>query len=118
MQDVADHLGVAKSYVSLIENNYKKPFDKEKLEKLAKFLKMTEEETTTMYDLASRETSEVPHDIEKTFLDDEVGGLARYALRQSKKGIFKEEDWKTFIRETEAKKKEEAKNQVKKKKQE
>jgi len=107
MKDVADRLGIKKSYMSLVENSFKKPFDNEKLEILAEYLELTEEETETLYDLASREKNEVPHDIEETFADDEIGGLARYALRQSKKGVFKEEDWKRFIRETEAKKKEE-----------
>ena len=105
MNDVAEHLGVSQSYISMVENRYKRPFDGEMLEKLAKFLNFTEEEKALMYDLASRENGEVPYDLEETFMYEEVGDLARYALRQSKKGVFKEEDWKTFIRETEAKKK-------------
>jgi hypothetical protein len=35
---------------------------------------------------------------------EEIGDLARYALRQSKAGFIKEEDWKIFIRMMEAKK--------------
>ena len=105
MKDVAEHLGISQSYVSMVENRYKRPFDGETLEKLADFLNLTDEEKALMYDIASRETSEVPYDLEETLMYEEVGDLARYALRQSKKGIFKEEDWKTFIRETEAKKK-------------
>jgi hypothetical protein len=35
---------------------------------------------------------------------EKVGDLARYALRQSKAGFIEEEDWKTFIRQMEAKK--------------
>ena len=105
MKDVAEHLGISQSYVSMVENRYKRPFDGETLEKLADFLNLNYEEKALMYDIASRETSEVPYDLEETLMYEEVGDLARYALRQSKKGIFKEEDWKTFIRETEAKKK-------------
>ena len=105
MKDVAEHLGISQSYVSMVENRYKRPFDGETLEKLADFLNLTDEEKALMYDIASRETSEVPYDLEETLMYEEVGDLARYALRQSKKGIFKEEDWKAFIRETEAKKK-------------
>ena len=105
MKDVAEHLGISQSYVSMVENRYKRPFDGETLEKLADFLNLNDEEKALMYDIASRETSEVPYDLEETLMYEEVGDLARYALRQSKKGIFKEEDWKTFIRETEAKKK-------------
>ena len=107
IKEVAEHLGIARSYMSMVEGNIKKPLDNEKLKKLAEFLHFTEEETEMMYDLASREKNEVPHDLEETFNNDEVGNLARYALRQSKKGIFEEEDWKRFIRETEAKKKQE-----------
>jgi transcriptional regulator with XRE-family HTH domain len=107
MKDVAEHLGVALSYISMVENRYKRPFDGERLQKLAEFLNLSEEDTATMYDLASHENGEIPYDIEETLMYEEVGALARYALRQSKKGVFKEEDWKTFIRETEAKKKEE-----------
>jgi len=105
MNDVAEHLGVSQAFVSMVENRYKRPFNVEMLEKLADFLNFTDEDRALMYDLASRENGEVPYDIEETLMYDEVGELARYALRQSKKGVFKEEDWKTFIRETEAKKK-------------
>jgi len=35
---------------------------------------------------------------------EEVGELARYALRQTKAGNVKEEAWKRFIREIEAEK--------------
>ena len=107
MKDVADHLGISQSYVSMVENRYKRPFDGETLEKLAEFLNMTDEEKASMFDIASRENHEVPFDIEETLMYEEVGDLARYALRQSKKGVFKEEDWKKFIRETEAEKKKE-----------
>ena len=58
-----------------------------------------------MFDLAGRETREVPYDLQDTFMYDEVGNLARYALRQSKAGFIKEEDWKAFIRQAEEKRK-------------
>ena len=104
MQDIAKHLGISVSYVSAIENRHKPPFDGDRLEKLAEFLNLSDEETALMFDLASRENHEVPYDIEDTLMYDEVGDLARYALRQSKAGFIKEEDWKTFIRQMEEKK--------------
>ena len=106
MLDVAKHLGLSVSYMSDVENRRKRAFDGETLERLAEFLNLTEEETARMFDLAGRENRDVPYDIEDTLMYEEVGELARYALRQSKKGVFKEEDWKTFIRETEKKNKE------------
>ena len=104
MQDIADHLGISLSYMSAIENRRKPPFDGDKLESLAKFLQLSEYETALMFDLAGRETREVPYDIQDTFMYDEVGDLARYALRQSKAGFIKEADWKAFIRQAEEKK--------------
>jgi len=104
MQNVADHLDISLSYMGAIENRRKPPFNGDKLEQLAEFLRLSEEETALMFDLAGRETREVPYDIEDTLMYEEVGTLARYALRQSKAGFIKEDDWKTFIREMEAKK--------------
>ena len=108
MQDVADHLGISLSYMSAIENRHKPPFDGDRLEQLAEFLNLTDDETALMFDLAGRENREVPYDIQDTFMYEPVGDLARYALRQSKAGFIKEDDWKTFIRQMEEKKQEDA----------
>ena len=105
MQDVADHLGISLSYMSAIENRRKPPFDGDKLEALAEFLQLSEDETALMFDIAGRETREVPYDLQDTFMYDEVGNLARHALRQSKAGVIKEADWKAFIRQMEEKNK-------------
>lgn len=105
MQHVADHLDISLSYMSAIENCHKPPFGEDKLELLAEYLNFTEEEKAMMYDLAGRALRGVPYDIEDTFMHEEIGDLARYALRQSKAGFIEEEDWKKFIREMEAKKK-------------
>ena len=107
-QDIANHLGISLSYMSAVENRNKRPFIGEKLEQLAQFLDLTEEETALMFDLASRESREVPYDIEDTLMYENVGDLIRYAARQSKAGFIQEEDWKTFIREMEAKKQNQA----------
>ena len=104
MQDVADHLGVSISYISAMETRRKDPFDGDKLGEWAKFLNLSEEETALMYDLAGRETREVPYDIQDTFMYEGVGEMARYALRQSKAGFIKEEDWKALIRKAEEEK--------------
>ena len=105
MKDVAEHLGFKESYIGLVENNNKKPFEGEKLVMLAKFLNLTEEETAWMFDLAGREKHKVPYDIEETLMHEDVGELIRYATRQTKDGFIKEEDWKTFIRQKEKEKK-------------
>jgi len=104
MEDVAQYLGYTPQYISLIENNNKRPFEGEKLQKLAEFLYLTEEESAFMFDLAGRESREVPYDIEDTLMYEEVGDLIRYAARQTKAGYIKEEAWKTFIRQQEEEK--------------
>jgi hypothetical protein len=65
---------------------------------------MTEEEAAKMYDLASRENQHVPYDIEDTLMYDDVGDLARFALRQTKAGFIVEDDWKAMIRKAEERK--------------
>ena len=105
LSDVAKELGISVSFLSDIEHRRRRPFDPEKLEIFAEFLNLTEEETARMYDLASYENGEVPYDIEDTLMYDEVGNMARFALRQTKAGNATEEDWKRFIREIEANRK-------------
>jgi len=100
-KDVAEHLGFKEAYIGHVENKIKRPFEGEVLKQLAEFLNLSEEDAALMYDLASREKREVPFDIEDTFMYEEVGELIRYATRQTKAGVFKEEDWKTFIRQKE-----------------
>lgn len=101
MQDVADYLGISLSYVSAVESCNKRPFDGDRLEQLIVYFGLSEKDTALMYDIASRENNEVPYDIEDIFLYEEIGELARYALRLSKVGIILEEDWKKFIRQME-----------------
>jgi hypothetical protein len=68
------------------------------------FLGKFKEETALLYDLASHEKRAVPHDIADTFIYEEVGELARCALRLSKECTEPEEEWKQLIRLLEANK--------------
>jgi transcriptional regulator with XRE-family HTH domain len=104
MNDVAKHLGFTQQYISAVEKGRKKPFDGDTLEQLVRFFDLSAEEAALMFDLAGRESHEVPYDIEDTLMREEVGELIRYAARQSRDGFIGEEDWKTFIRQMEANK--------------
>ena len=104
LQDVADHLGVSASYVSAVENHTKRPFDGEMLGRLAEFLHLSEEETALMYDIAGRETHEVPYDIEDTFFHDPFGDLVRQVIRFYQQGIIQEEDMTACIHKMEERK--------------
>ena len=104
LSDVAKQLGISVSFLSDIENRRRRPFSPEKIENFTKYFGLTDEEKARMYDLASIENREVPSDIEDIFMYEEIGDLARIALRQSRAGNATEEDWKRFIRDIENKK--------------
>ncbi|NLJ56372.1 MAG: helix-turn-helix domain-containing protein [Firmicutes bacterium] len=98
LKEVSKMLGISLSFLSDVENNRRKPFDKNKIEMLAAKLGLTAEEKATMFDLAARGRKEVPSDIEDVMMYSEVGKMARLALRKTNTGEITEEDWKQFIR--------------------
>ncbi len=98
LRDIAEELGVSVSFVSDVEQGRRKPYDEEKTGKLIKFLKFTEEDTALMYDLAAKENSRIPRDLDDIMMYTEAGDMARFALRMTKKGIVNEDDWRQFIR--------------------
>ena len=103
-KDVADKLGISLTLLSDIEKGRRKPFDSAKIEAFCKFLDLSDEDRSRMYDLAARETGEVPSDIDDTFMYTDIGDLARRALRLSNAGVIEEDDWREFIRQIEEKK--------------
>ena len=102
-KDVADKLGISLTLLSDIEKGRRKPFDSAKIELFCDFLGLSDEDRSRMYDLAARETGEVPSDIDDTFMYTDIGDLARRALRLSNAGVIEEDDWREFIRRMEQK---------------
>ena len=98
LKDVAAELGVSFSYVSDIEQGRRKPYDEAKTLKIIEFLKLTEDEVALLYDLAAKENSRIPRDLDDIMMYSEAGDMARYALRMTKKGVINDDDWKQFIR--------------------
>lgn len=98
LRDVAEVLGVSVSFVSDVEQGRRKPYDEVKTQKLIDFLKFTEEDIALMYDLAARENSRIPRDLDEIMMYSEAGDMARFALRMTKKGLVNEDDWRQFIR--------------------
>jgi transcriptional regulator with XRE-family HTH domain len=107
LKEVSKMLGISLSFLSDVENNRRKPFDKEKIELFVEKLGLTVDEKALMYDLAARDRGEVPSDIEDIMMYGEIGDMARLALRQSNAGKISEDDWKQFIRDMERKNKKE-----------
>ena len=103
-KDVADRLGISLTLLSDIEKGRRKPFDGDKIEEFCSFLELPEADKSRIYDLAARETGEVPLDIDDTFMYTDIGDMARHALRLSNAGVIEEDDWRDFIRRVEEKK--------------
>lgn len=103
LKDVSKMLGISLSFLSDVENNRRKPFDKDKMELFAVKLGLNADEKAEMYDLAARDRGEIPADLEDIMMYSETGDMARIALRQSNEGKISEEDWKQFIRDMEKK---------------
>lgn len=101
LKDMSQELGISLSMLSDIEQGRRKPFDSEKIEKFCEFLHLTDEDKALMYDLAARETGDIPSDLDDIMMHSEVGNIARRALRMTNAGMVSEEDWKQFIRKIE-----------------
>ena len=98
LKDIAEELGVSVSFVSDVEQGRRKPYDEAKTQKLIEFLKLSEDDVALMYDLAAKENSKIPRDLDDIMMYTEAGEMARFALRMTKKGIINDDDWKQFIR--------------------
>jgi len=105
LSDMSKVLGISLSFLSDIEHKRRRAFSPDQIELFADYLELSDEEKAWMYDLASRESGEIPSDIEDIMMYEEAGSMARFALRQTKAGNVTEEDWKQFIRMIEEKKK-------------
>lgn len=104
LKDMSQVLGLSLSMLSDIEQGRRKPFSSDKIEKFCEYLHLTEADKALMYDLAAKETGEVPSDLDDILMHSEAGNMARRALRMTNAGVADEEDWKKFIREIEKKK--------------
>ena len=93
LKDMAEVLGVSLSLLS----------DISKIEKFCDYLGLPIADRSRMYDLAARETGEVPSDIDDTLMYSDIGDMARHALRLSNAGEITADDWRTFIQTIEEK---------------
>lgn len=104
LKDISSAIGLSLSMLGDIEKGRRRPFDSEKIEAFCDYLNLSSEDRARMYDLAAKEKSEVPSDIEDTMMYTEIGDMARRALRLTNDGVADAEDWKSFIRRLEEKK--------------
>lgn len=101
LKTMSEVLGISRSMLSDIEQNRRKPFDSEKIEKFVSYLSLSDDDRAILYDAAAKEKGTVPDDIDDIMMHSEVGDLARQALRLTNAGVADEADWKKFIRQLE-----------------
>ncbi|AEE92552.1 Helix-turn-helix domain protein [Tepidanaerobacter acetatoxydans Re1] len=102
LRKMAELLDFSPAYWSDIEKGRRNPPNINKLEELARILKLTSEEKYHMIDLASEDRDEIPMDLPDYIKDS---GLARTALRKARRMDEKEGSsditeraWKEFIK--------------------
>jgi transcriptional regulator with XRE-family HTH domain len=102
LRKMAELLDFSPAYWSDIEKGRRNPPNINKLEELAKILKLTSEEKYHMIDLASEDRDEIPMDLPEYIKDS---NLARIALRKARKMEEKEgssevteKAWMDFIK--------------------
>ncbi len=96
LRKMAELMEVSAPYWSDVEKGRKNPPKLEKLEQLAKFLHLTDEDKTLMLDLAGKERDAVAPDIPAYIMQN---GYVAAALRTVRDLGANEEDWDKFVEE-------------------
>lgn len=93
-RDLASFLGVSAPYLSDIEKDRRNAPTMEKLERLANYFNLSQEETAVMYDLAGQKKEEIAPDI-PGYIKENV--YVATALRTARDLGASESDWQQFI---------------------
>ncbi|MDD6571839.1 MAG: helix-turn-helix transcriptional regulator [Thermoflexaceae bacterium] len=105
LRETAKAIGVSPQFYSEVEKDRRSAFTKERLEKLAEFLMLNEEQTHTLYDIAAQvRTSNdvvVPQDCVDYLVDNPY---VVQALRLSKETGAGEKEWQLLLDELKARK--------------
>lgn len=101
LRKLASELGIVPAYMSDIEKGRKNPPDRDRLEKIAEILQLSEEDKSKMYDLAARDKEirttqdiQVSQDISDYIMDEDI---VRVALRVAKHNKSSKEQWEKAI---------------------
>lgn len=102
LRGMAELVDFSPAYWSDIEKGRRNPPNIDKIKEAAKILKLNQEETEYMIDLASEDRDEIPMDLPEYIKES---GLARTALRKAKqlnestgKKDITEKAWEDFIK--------------------
>ena len=95
LRGLAADLDIAPAYMSDIEKGHRYPPDKEKMEKMAELLNLSEEEKNKMFDLAAGEKdNSVSPDLPEYIMGTEK---ARVALRMARDNGATDATWQKII---------------------
>lgn len=95
LRGLAADLNIAPAYMSDIEKGHRYPPDKDKLEKMAELLNLSEEEKNKMFDLAAGEKdNSVSPDLPEYIMGTEK---ARVALRMARDNGATDATWQKII---------------------
>jgi transcriptional regulator with XRE-family HTH domain len=99
LRALAKELDIVPAYMSDIEKNHRYPPDKEKIYKIAKVLKLTEEEKNQMFDLAGEaRVGTIAPDISDYVTSQNA---ARVALRKARDLNLGEKEWVQILKSIE-----------------
>lgn len=96
LRKMAELIGISAPYWSDIEKNRKNPPKIDTLRKIAEILHLSEDESTTMLDLAGRDRKSVAPDIPEYIMQNDYVAAA---LRTVRDLGADEEDWMKFVDE-------------------
>lgn len=96
LREMAKLLNISPPYLSDVEKDRRNPFDLEKLEVLTNILLLSENDKTTMLDLAGKKRNEVAPDLPEYIMDRDYVSTALRTARDLDAG---EEEWLKFVEE-------------------
>ena len=96
LRGLAGILEIAPSYMSDIEKGRRYPPDKEKLDEIAKYLMLSEDDRNLMFDLAAKEKENtISLDLPEYIMDKD---LVRVALRKARDTNASDHKWEQIIK--------------------
>lgn len=96
LREMAKKLNITPPYLSDVEKDRRNPFDLEKLELISNILMLSEEEKTTMLNLAGKKRNEVAPDLPEYIMERDYVSAALRTARDLDAG---EEEWLKFVDE-------------------
>lgn len=96
LRKMAEMIGITAPYLTDIEKDRRNPPEMEKLETISNILILSDEEKTTMFDLAGKRRNSVAPDLPDYIMERDYVSTALRTARDLDAG---EEDWHKFVEE-------------------